>query len=279
MRWLILSLLLVATTINYLDRAILAVLQPQIRMQIHFGEKAYGYVTSGFQIAYAVGSIVGGWLLDKYGTRIGYGMAATLWSVAASLNAFAANALHFGLLRGMLGLGESANFPACNKAAAELFPPSQRATVMGVVNFGTNFAQIIGPPLFIWINLKLGWRACFAIIGGIGFLWLPAWFLGYRPPAQSVDSNRATEAKLSMRAVLRYRQTWGYALAKFYDRPGVVVLPVLDTDLFRRRAASYRSRTSDCLVGPLRHFRGWRTPGGNGFELSDQARVGCRQSP
>ncbi len=213
------SLLFVATTINYLDRAILGMLLPEIGRQINIGDKAYGYINFWFQIAYAAGSLIGGKLLDKYGTRIGYGLAAALWSVAASLNALAGSALQFGILRVMLGLGESANFPAVNKASAELFPPSERATVMGFVNFGTNFAQIIGPPLFIWIALRLGWQACFAIIGGIGFLWLPAWFLGYRPPAQSADSNRATETRLSMRAVLRYRQAWGFALAKFMTDP------------------------------------------------------------
>jgi ACS family hexuronate transporter-like MFS transporter len=218
-RWLILSLLFVATTINYLDRAILGVLLPGIRAQIHIDDHAYGYITFWFQIAYAAGSLIGGKLLDKYGTRMGYGMAAALWSLAASLNAFAANALHFGLFRSMLGFGESANFPACNKAAAELFPPSQRATVMGVVNFGTNFAQIIGPPVFIYIALRLGWQACFAIIGGIGFLWLPAWFLAYRLPAQAAPPREKQETKLSMRAVLRYRQAWGYALAKFLTDP------------------------------------------------------------
>jgi ACS family hexuronate transporter-like MFS transporter len=212
MRWFILTLLFIATTINYLDRAILAVLLPEIRKEIHIDAAAYGNVTFWFQIAYAMGSLIGGKLLDKYGTRIGYGMAAALWSVAASLNAFAGNALHFGMFRGMLGLGESANFPACNKAAAELFPPSQRATVMGVVNAGTNLAQIIGPPIFIWIALRLGWQACFVIIGGIGFLWLPTWFLGYRIPVQKA-------AGLSMIAVLRYTQAWGYGLAKFLTDP------------------------------------------------------------
>lgn len=218
MRWFILTLMFVATTINYLDRAILGVLLPEIRRQFDIGAHAYGEITFWFQIAYAIGSLIGGKLLDKYGTRIGYGLAAALWSVAATLNAFAASALQFGLLRAMLGLGESANFPACNKAAAELFPPSQRAMVMGVVNFGTNLANVIGPPLFIWIALNFSWQTCFAIIGGIGFLWLPAWFLAYRPPARSSALEQAT-GKLSMKAVLRFRQTWGYAWAKFLTDP------------------------------------------------------------
>ena len=218
MRWYVLSLLFVVSTINYLDRAILAVLLPEIRSQIAINTGTYGTITFWFQILYALGSLIGGRLLDKYGTRIGFGAAAALWSLAATLNAFAANALHFGLLRGMLGLGESTNFPACNKAAAELFPPSQRATVMGVVHFGANLANIIGPPLFIWVALSLGWRACFAIVGGIGFLWVPAWLMGYRLPVQT-GTPQQKAATLSMKAVLLYRQAWGYAWAKFLTDP------------------------------------------------------------
>jgi ACS family hexuronate transporter-like MFS transporter len=218
MQWFILSLMFVATTINYLDRAILGVLLPEIRKQFDIGTDTYGTITFGFQIAYAIGSLIGGKLLDKFGTRIGYGMAAALWSIAATLNAFAANVLQFGLFRAMLGMGESANFPACSKAVAELFPPSQRAMAMGVVNFGTNLANIIGPPLFIWLALTWGWRTCFAIIGGIGFLWLPAWFLAYRLPVRA-GAPEPAPPKLSMKAVLRYRQTWGYAWAKFLTDP------------------------------------------------------------
>ena len=218
MRWYILSLLFVASTINYLDRAILAVLLPEIRGQIQISTSTYGTITFWFQITYALGSLIGGRLLDKYGTRIGFAAAAALWSLAAALNAFAANAMHFGLLRAMLGLGESVNFPASNKASAELFPPSQRATVMGVVHFGANLANIIGPPLFIWIALTLNWRACFAIVGVIGFIWVPAWISAYRVPALA-GTPQHEAARLSMKTVLRYRQAWGYACAKFLTDP------------------------------------------------------------
>lgn len=219
MRWFILSLIFIASTINYLDRAILGVLLPEIRRQLDIPTDVYGAITFWFQISYAIGALIGGKILDKYGTRIGFGFAAALWSAAATLNAFAANALQFGLLRAMLGFGESANFPACNKIAAELFPPSQRALVMGVVHFGANLANIIGPTVFIWIALNLSWQACFAIVGGIGFFWLPAWFLSYRVPMRSVAFEQAAASKLSLKAVLRYKQTWGYASAKFLTDP------------------------------------------------------------
>jgi ACS family hexuronate transporter-like MFS transporter len=218
MRWVIVGLLFFATTINYLDRAILGVILPEIRDKFHFGLPYYGWIQFFFQIAYAGGSLVGGYLLDRLGTRVGYGIAATLWSLAATLNAFAGGAFQFLMYRTVLGLGESANFPACSKAAAEWFPPDERATAMGIVNAGTNLANIFGPPLFIFIAFTFGWQACFAIMGGLGFLWLPFWFLTYRLPKQA-GVTTATGAKLSISDVMKYKQAWGYGLAKFLTDP------------------------------------------------------------
>jgi MFS transporter, ACS family, hexuronate transporter len=217
-RWVIVSLLFFATTINYLDRAVLGVILPEIRERFHFGLQAYGTIQMMFQIAYGVGSLIGGKLLDRYGTRIGYGIAAALWSVAAALNAFAGSAFQFGMFRTLLGLGEAANFPACNKAGAEWFSPHERTTAMGLVNAGTNVANIIGPPIFILIALKLGWRWCFAIMGGLGFIWLPFWFKLGRVP-QLAGAAAEPASKLSIREVLKYRQAWGYAWAKFLTDP------------------------------------------------------------
>src|SRR6266849_6073870 len=146
MRWLALGLLFVATTINYLDRGILGVILPEIRKQLTITTQAYGLIIFVFQIAYGVGSLIGGKLLDRYGTRLGYAVSAAVWSAAATLNAFAGSALQFGFFRTVLGFGEAPNFPACSKATAEWFPPNQRAMAMGVGNFGTNLAQIVGPP-------------------------------------------------------------------------------------------------------------------------------------
>ena len=218
MRWVIVGLLFFATTINYLDRAILGVILPEIRDEFHFGLQAYGLIQMFFQLAYAGGSLLGGYLLDRLGTRIGYGIAATVWFLAATLNAFAGSVLQFGVYRTVLGFGESANFPACSKAAAEWFPPDERATAMGIVNAGTNLANIFGPPLFIVIALTLGWQACFAIMGGLGFLWLPFWFLTYRLPKQA-GAPTTPGAKLSISEVMKYKQAWGYGLAKFLTDP------------------------------------------------------------
>jgi len=219
MQWPLLGLIFVVTIINYLDRAILGVLLPEIRGELQIGTRTYGNINFAFQMAYAAGALIGGKLLDKFGTRIGYAAAAAFWSAAATLSGLAGNVLQFGFFRALLGLGESANFPACNKAAAEIFAPAQRANVMGIANFGANLANVFGPPLFVWLALSFDWRTCFALIGGIGFLWVPAWLWAYRLGLPSSGSAELLQAQMPMKAVLRYRQTWGYALAKFLTDP------------------------------------------------------------
>jgi ACS family hexuronate transporter-like MFS transporter len=213
-RW-ILSLLFVATTINYLDRAILGVLLPEIQKDLNFSQEAYGNIQFWFQFAYGIGALVGGKLLDSYGTRIGYGMSALVWSISGTLHAVASSVFQFSGLRMVLGLAEAPNFPACNKAIAEYFPPSQRAMAMGIVNFGTNLANIIGPLLFALITKTWGWRFGFALMGGLGFVWLPIWLLSTPKPAASERSA----PRLSFREVLQYKQAWGYGIAKFLTDP------------------------------------------------------------
>ena len=213
-RWWIITLLFAATTINYLDRGILGVLLPEIQKELNFSQAAYGEITFWFQFAYGIGGLIGGSLLDTYGTRIGYGFAAAFWSLAGTLTAFATTPFHFGALRMALGLGEAPNFPAVNKALADWFPPSQKALAMGIVNFGTNFASVIGPPLFIWIAATSSWQTCFVIMGALGFLWLPVWF--FTTPKTASSTHPET---LPLTDVLKYKQTWGYVWGKFLTDP------------------------------------------------------------
>ncbi|HEY1464460.1 MAG TPA: MFS transporter [Terriglobales bacterium] len=211
------GLLFFATTINYLDRAVLGVLLPEIRKDFHFTLETYGNIQMLFQIAYAAGSIFGGKLLDSMGTKKGFGIAAVIWSLAATLNAWARNAIQFGALRALLGLGESPNFPACNKAIAEWFKPGERAMAMGVVNFAPNLANIVGPPIFIWIAIMFGWQMCFLMMGALGLIWLPLWYLYCRLPQQTSQISKTSKVSLSI--VLKHKQAWGYAWAKFLTDP------------------------------------------------------------
>jgi ACS family hexuronate transporter-like MFS transporter len=232
-RWIILSLLFLVTTNNYLDRIVFSVLIPVIREDLHISTEYYGYINAVFQGAYTVGFLFMGKLVDRWGTRIGYAVSIIGWSVAAVLHSAARSAMQLGLWRGLLGLSESGNFPAAIKAVAEWFPRKDRALATGLFNAGTTIASIIGPPLFVWMAATLGWRTCFVITGGAGFVLVLIWWILYRLPEMHPSVNRAELAyiksdadeaadaasQIGWIAALGHKETWGFALAKFLTDP------------------------------------------------------------
>jgi ACS family hexuronate transporter-like MFS transporter len=231
-RWYMLALLFFATTINYLDRIVFSILIPVIRKELQISVQDYGYINGVFQAAYTVGFIFMGPLIDRVGTRAGYAISITWWSIAAVLHSISRSPVVLGFWRGMLGLGEAGNFPAAVKSVAEWFPKKDRAFATGIFNAGTNVASMIGPPIIVWMMELWGWRSCFFITGSLGFVWLILWLLLYRLPHQQPRVNKAeldyiqqdlatdTEtARIGWGAALRHRQTWGFALAKFITDP------------------------------------------------------------
>ena len=218
-RWWILALVFAATTVNYLDRIVFSVLIPVIRQEMHISNQAYGYITGAFNIAYTAGFLLAGKLVDRFGTRLGYAVSIVLWSVAAALHAVARSALDLGFWRAMLGFSESGNFPSAIKAVTEWFPKKDRALATGIFNSGTTVASIVGPPVFVWLNIRYGWRMSFIVTGAAGFLWVAVWMLTHRnPPAGASDEEPATE-RLGWMDALRYRETWGFVLGKFLTDP------------------------------------------------------------
>jgi ACS family hexuronate transporter-like MFS transporter len=233
-RWWVLGLLFFATTINYLDRIVFSVLIPVIRQDLHIDDQMYGYLTSSFTLAYTVGFLIAGGLIDRYGTRIGYAVSVTLWSIAAALHAAAGSAFSLAVWRGVLGFAEAGNFPAAIKATAEWFPKRDRAFATGLFNSGTNIASVVGPPLFVWMTAMYGWRGCFIITASIGFVWLVWWMWFYKSPAShgsvskaeydyihsdEAEADTGGGAALGWQEVIRYRQTWGFAIGKFLTDP------------------------------------------------------------
>ena len=126
-RWAVCSLLFFATTINYIDRQILSLLKPILDDQLHWTNAEFGMVNSAFQGAYGVSLLVFGWLIDKYGTKIGYAISIAAWSLAAMGHALVGSVGGFLWARVALGLGEGGNFPAPIKATALWFPKKERA--------------------------------------------------------------------------------------------------------------------------------------------------------
>lgn len=229
-RWTICALLFFATTINYLDRQVLSMLAKTLETSIGWTSIQYGYITGAFQAAYAIGLLGGGYLMDRLGTRKGYSIAVSVWSVAAIAHAAATSAFSFGVARSFLGFGEAANFPACIKTVAEWFPKKERALAVGIFNAGTNIGAVVAPLSVPWIAVTFGWQMAFVATGALGFIWLIFWLFFYHKPENHPRISASELAyiqsdapdpvgSISWRRLLPRRQTWAFAIGKFLTDP------------------------------------------------------------
>jgi len=225
-RWWICGLLFLATTINYMDRAVLGVLAPTLRADVGWSDQQYGYINAAFTLAYAIGFLFAGWFIDRVGVRVGYAAYLVVWSLAAAGHALARTATGFGVARFALGIGESGNFPAAVKTVAEWFPKRERALATGIFNAGSNVGAILAPALVPWIALHWHWQAAFVITGLSGLAWVALWMPLYRRPQehpQVSPGERAliqsdppdAQVKIPWLTLLGFRQTWAFAIGKF----------------------------------------------------------------
>ncbi|WP_236585228.1 MFS transporter [Dyella sp. EPa41] len=223
-------MLLAATTISYIDRQVLGVLAPFLQEKIGWSELEYSSIITAFQAAYALGLLCAGAVIDRFGTRIGYALAIGIWSLAAMSHALATGVLSFAAARFALGLGESGNFPAAIKAVAEWFPQRERALAAGIFNSGSNIGAIVAPIMAPLVAARWGWQAAFLCTGALSATWLVAWLLTYRTPDQQPGLSAAerahiggepgvSAARLSWSQLLRHRQAWVVAAAKFITDP------------------------------------------------------------
>jgi ACS family hexuronate transporter-like MFS transporter len=232
-RWTVCALIFFATTVNYLDRQVIGILKPMLESELGIGEEAYSYIIMAFQLCYGVSMILAGRLIDKFGTRLGYAVAVILWSIAAMGHALAKGVWGFGFWRGFLGVTESGNFPAANKAVAEWFPKKERALAFGILNSGTNVGAIIAPLAIPAMVVAWGWQSAFIITGAIGFIWVAFWFIFYDLPEKhkkisegelayihsDVDEQAETKEKVPLLKLLKYRQTWLFFIGKGLTDP------------------------------------------------------------
>ena len=229
-RWVIVGLLFAATAINYVDRQMIGLLKPTLQTEFGWNETTYADIVFYFQLAYAIGYIVFGNVVDRVGARIGYAAAFVTWTVAHMLHAVAHSVFGFAAVRFMLGIGESGNFPAGLKAVTEWFPKKERALATGIFNAGANVGAIITPLVVPALTLAYGWRAAFVITGAVSLLWLVAWVALYRRPRESrqlkpaelayIESDPADPAaKVPWARLLGRRETWAFAIGKFLTDP------------------------------------------------------------
>ena len=253
-RWVICALLFFAAAINYIDRQVIGILKPTLQKEFVFDERAYAAIVFSFQAAYAVGLLLAGRVMDRFGVRLGFALAVIVWSLGAMAHAMAdwfpwamlptiaidppaiaivmlgGATAGFAIARVILGLGEAGNFPASIKTVAEWFPKRERALATGIFNSGTNIGALATPLLVPWITLTWGWEWAFIYTGLIGFVWVVFWLIIYKSPdthprvsaaelahIQS-DPPESTET-IAWSRLFPHRQTWAFALGKFLTDP------------------------------------------------------------
>ena len=253
-RWTICALLFFGTTINYLDRQVLSLLHPILEKEFNWTNSDYGTITAVFQLAYALFMLLAGRAIDRLGTKKGYTIALIIWSLGAIIHAYAlqigqaatavlsiigitgisVSVLGFLIARIVLGMGESANFPAAIKATAEYFPKKERSLATGIFNSGSNIGAILAPLTVPALAAYWGWQSTFIIIGSFGFIWVIFWWIYYDTPIKQkrlsarelsyiesdtvydTQSNNSTSPqKVSWIKLLSSRQTWAFIVAKF----------------------------------------------------------------
>ena len=248
-RWVICGLLFIATTINYIDRQVIGILKPTLQAQFGWSEIDYADIVFSFQLAYAIGLLIAGGVVDRIGARMGYAVAIVVWSVAAMAHAeatvfgpavatvlsgfglaYTASVAGFIFARFLLGLGEAGNFPAAIKVVAEWFPRRERALATGIFNSGTNVGALVTPLVVPWITLTYGWYWAFVATGAIGFAWLFLWLPIYKSPDRHPRVSPAelayihsdppdSAARVPWSTVLPHRQAWAFMIGKFLTDP------------------------------------------------------------
>ena len=252
-RWTICGLLFFATTVNYLDRQVLSLLAPSLSKEFNWSNSDYANITAVFQFVYAISMLFAGRIIDKLGTKWGYILAISIWSIGAIMHAYSmvigsvfTNVLAwvgisavpisiagFMVSRAVLGFGESGNFPAAIKVTAEYFPKKERALATGIFNSGSNVGAILAPLTVPWIAVHWGWQSAFVIVGGIGFLWIFFWNTLYKKPEDQKKLSKEefdyitsendsgilqiveSEDKVAWIKLLGYKQTWAFIIGKF----------------------------------------------------------------
>jgi ACS family hexuronate transporter-like MFS transporter len=234
LRWVICGVLFFGSMINYIDRGTISILSHHVQALFRMSETDYGWIIFSFQSAYAVMMLGFGRIVDRVGTRAGFALAMTWWSIAAMGQALASGVVSFAVACGLLGMGEAGNFPASIKAVAEWFPKRERALATGIFNSGTAVGAVVSYPLVGWLLLRWGWKVAFVGTGALGLVCVGLWLFLYRSPrrhpwiterelrqieTEPGDERDLPGPRMAWLKILGYRQAWSFALAKFMTDP------------------------------------------------------------
>lgn len=233
LRWYIAVLLCLASALNYLDRQTLSVLIDTIKRELSLNNADYGRINAWFLVSYGLMYAVSGRIIDFVGTRKGFTIFVSGWSLANMLHIFAGTVGQFSFFRFLLGVFEPGSFTGGVRAVSEWFPMRDRALAIGVFNAGTAFGSMAAAPIVSVIAVNFGWQSAFLVTGGLGFVWVAAWWMLYRLPKdhpwigdaerqliltdQPLDNTNEKPAPISV--LLRMKETWGCVLVRALTDP------------------------------------------------------------
>ncbi|RCS26557.1 MFS transporter [Polaribacter sp. WD7] len=238
LRWWVITLIFIATVINYIDRTAFALLWPEMGKDLGMDKADYAIMLNVFMACYAVGKFASGKLYDKIGTRLGFTVSIIIWSVASAFHAFARGIVTLSIFRGLLGIGEAGNWPGAVKSNGEWFPVKERAIAQGIFNAGASIGNVIAPFVIVFLYAHFGWKTTYIILGAVGLLWVIPWlFLNKSTPekhpwvteeerslilSDSIDNHKGGTKKsksLSVYKILSYKESWGVLLCRFFIEP------------------------------------------------------------
>ncbi len=239
LRWIVVSLVAIATVINYIDRNALAIMWPAISEDLGMDESDYALIVSLFMVGYAIGHSLFGKIFDWIGTRLGFVLAIVVWSISIMLHAAARGVASLGLVRAMLGVSEAGNWPGATKSNAEWFPIKERALAQGIFNSGASVGAIVSAPAIALLYLQFGWQGTFIVVGLLGFLWLVPWLWIFKAPPEShpwlseeereyilsgqksedTSDEDVEQAAPGWGEMLKYRQSWAVISSRFFLDP------------------------------------------------------------
>jgi len=246
LRWWIIGLIALGTVINYIDRSALGVMWwaegDCIAKDLGYttqdiAKQQYAIILNIFMVFYALGQSLMGRIFDRIGTRMGFVLSITVWSIATMLHAVARSVLSFSIFRALLAVGEAGNWPGAVKSNAEWFPQKERAVAQGIFNAGASIGSVISPPLIAILFVYFGWQVTFFALGALGVIWVIPWLILNKTspethpwisedekkyilegrPAEPV--KQSVNDKLSIMQILSYKESWSVLVARFFHEP------------------------------------------------------------